>query len=166
MELKIKDKNYEYILNNDTTKKLIISEKNENNEIRIIEFILSFDIDFHLYCYNFNDKNEEVFSFDSTSALYPSFLRLMDNKEILIIEDDYSETDKKYIKFIKEIDQIKIIFHDEENKVSKYSYVIMNALFDLRSKCDQNNSDTKERLRNFFVSLDDNFYQKQKRFMI
>lgn len=91
----------------------------------------------------------------SYDPLYLCFLEFLGNlNEIIIDSDDVNELNKKTLTIRKkENDIIELIFENLLENISacdKFNIFIKNVGFDLRSKIDCFNLDTKERLYKFF----------------
>lgn len=91
----------------------------------------------------------------SYDPLYLCFLEFLGNlNEIIIDSDDVNELNKKTLTIRKkENDVIELIFENLLENISacdKFNIFIKNVGFDLRSKIDCFNLDTKERLYKFF----------------
>ena len=121
------------------------------------------DIDYDEY-----DKTTRLIHvFDKEHPLFvPLFNLLNGNKELIIDDDATSELNKKYMRIYLEDYKIIIEFVNKLNKVAdieKFNIFIKNIGFDLRSKIDCLELDTKERLFFFFKevyeSLIDEYHQ-------
>ena len=107
-----------------------------------------------------NDEETEEdkkvsFEFDMNHPLFLPLIHLLNyDDELIIDDDDTREDNKKYLLLHREKDKMYLDFINElehENKVGERYYIfIKNILFDGRSKIDQNQKDTKERLACFF----------------
>ena len=125
------------------------------------ELVKTYDLrqwdDYGFNCWINNDKEVKKisFEFDMDHPLYfPLFHLLNYDDELLIDDDDTREDNKNYILVHREKDKIYIDFISElinKNHIQERFYVfIKNIFYDGRSKIDQNQKDTKERLANFF----------------
>ena len=104
---------------------------------------------------NDEDTNKVSFAFDINHPLFLPLFHLLDYDEELIIDDDDSKEDnKKYLLVRRKEDKIYLDFIDElEDDFytgERFHVFIKNILFDGRSKIDQAQKDTKERLLTFF----------------
>lgn len=116
--------------------------------------------DYNFYSIDFEDDEGDRLSypFGIDHPLYIPLLNLLQGDKELIIDDDATSGDnQKYIKIY--LDK-GIIFLDFINNVgtndtciNKYSVFVKNVFPDLRSKVDQQNKDTKLRLKQFFEEL-------------
>lgn len=100
------------------------------------------------------ELNEIQFEFNIKHPLYSPLNNLLNNKNTLIIDDDDTvELNKKYIKISKNEDKIILSFINELSdnlELEKFSVFIKNIMFDLRSKIDDQQLDTQDRLHTFF----------------
>lgn len=104
-----------------------------------------------------DDVNELSFEYDENHPLYLPLLHLLNNEEKLIIDDDYTREEyQKYLIISKDDNKIILSFINNSKRVDfdKFNIVIINIIRDLRSKIDQKNMDTKERLTEFFREAD------------
>ena len=101
--------------------------------------------------------NSELHTFEKSHPLYLPLLHLLNGEKELIIDDDeISEVNKKYMRIYTNKDKINIDFINKlENNhaLDKFSIFIKNISFDLRSKIDCLEKDTKERLYFFFQEV-------------
>lgn len=152
-------KNYKYKLDCDGGICFQINEFDEHNEIvRFIILSYNYDIGFKLF-----DVSDEIYEevekkviIDDENPFYHVFLELLNNEDELLIDDDFCNGDfLRYIKFKKENDRINIVFHDEKSKnsIDGFTVTIKNVCFDLRSKIDQQELDTKKQLKIFFNNI-------------
>ena len=106
-----------------------------------------------------NEDKKISFEFDINHPLYFPLFHLLNYEDELLIDDDESnECNKKYMLIRKEKDKVLIDFVDElTNKhiTKKFHVFVKNIVFDGRSKIDQNQKDTKERLAKFFSDVQD-----------
>ena len=113
------------------------------------------------YDYNFNgwsnnnDVNKISFEFDTNHPLYIPLTHLLNNDVSLLIDDDDDiEDNAKYMLIHKEEDIIYIDFINNEKEKNRYSekfnIFIKNIGYDGRSKINEQQKDTKERLIMFF----------------
>ena len=118
-------------------------------------FSSNYDISFEEY----EKMNKQSHTFSKNHPLYIPLLHLLNGKEELIIDDDETyEVNKKYMKIYIDVDNINIDFINELEKdesFDKFNIFIKNIGFDLRSKIDCWNLDTKERLYFFFKEIDE-----------
>ena len=110
-----------------------------------------YGIDYEKY----KSLKNEFHTFEKDHLLYIPLLHLLNGEEELIIDDDETrELNKKYMKIFFSSDYIGIDFiynFDEDPVISdKFSVFVKNIGFDLRSKIDCVEKDTKERLYFFF----------------
>lgn len=113
------------------------------------------DYGFDCWINNDNEVKKISFEFDMDHPLYfPLFHLLNYDDELLIDDDDTREDNKNYMLVHREKDKVYIDFISElknENHLQEKFYVfIKNIVYDGRSKIDQNQKDTKERLAHFF----------------
>ncbi len=110
-------------------------------------------------------ENELSFEFDIEHPLYLPLIHLLNGNEKLIIDDD--DTNEEYACYLViQRDHKKILMKFIDNKkdsFDKFHVFIKNIVYDLRSKIDQNNQDTKCRLLRFFDEvhglLKNDYYQ-------
>ena len=142
-----------------------ISKKDFNRTIKFsrwddYSFSSHYDIDFDEY----EKLNKESHTFSKSHSLYIPLLHLLNGKKELIIDDDETcEINKKYMKIYIDGDNINIDFINELEKdesFDKFHIFIKNIGFDLRSKIDCENLDTKERLYFFFKEIDEYVNEK------
>lgn len=112
------------------------------------------DYGFNCWINNDNEVKKISFEFDMDHPLYfPLFHLLNYDDELLIDDDDTREDNKNYMLVHREKDKVYIDFIDElpnNNHMERFYVFIKNIFYDGRSKIDQNQKDTKERLANFF----------------
>lgn len=110
----------------------------EKDLIKSISLTIWDDISFHGYINNNKTENILEFEFDINDPIYFCLNRLLNDKELLIIEDDDTyEMNKKYMTIKREEEIIKIIFFNnikENNSHNKYNVFIKNIGPDSRSK--------------------------------
>ena len=98
--------------------------------------------------------NKITFEYDINHPLYLAFFHLLKDDSTLRIEDDGTkEYDKKYLEISKNNDSINLTFVNnlENDKAwSKFNVFVKNTDYDLKSKIDRDELDTKERLKTFF----------------
>ncbi len=114
-----------------------------------------------------DDVNELSFEYDENHPLYLPLLHLLNNEEKLIIDDDYTREEyQKYLIICKDDNKIILSFINNSNRISisidKFNIVIINIIRDLRSKIDQKNMDTKEKLTEFFREVNEIFSKEEK----
>lgn len=156
----IKLDNYSKLLFQNIDDKSIITYKTIDKEDNYfdINFILSDDININAYTED-DSKNELELIIASDNLLYKSFLVFINNEEKIRITSDYVREeydDLCYIEIKKEINNITIkLVNKIQNQtiIDKFNYVIINRMFDLRSKLDQNNTDYKKRLIKLFEDI-------------
>jgi len=137
------------------------------NEFFLRNGIIEKNYSFHQYYdYNFNvflsnkiDDDHITFEYDIDHPLYFAFLHLLSGDDSLLIEDDDTrEYNKKYLVITKNDDKILLTFvnkKDEKIMWEKFNVFIKNTMYDLRSKIDVQELDTKNRLSNFFNEVRD-----------
>lgn len=132
-----------------------------NSEFSSIKFVKSGD-----YCFNssiscsfdeYIKSRKQVHTFDKNHPLFIPLLHLLDGEEELIIDDDDTyELNEKYVKIYRNDKNINIDFINnliKDDSIEKFNIFIKNIGFDLRSKIDCQNKDTKERLSLFFKEV-------------
>lgn len=84
---------------------------------------------------------------ETDSAFYQAFKTLLEGIDKLHIDCDFSE---RYLEFeINNNDEVEISFHLLPEETDG-TVDVKNVMYDLRSKADQDNTDIKKRLKNFF----------------
>lgn len=138
-----------------------------NGNVKTIEFTKQSDYNFNGF--TFLDDNKIEFEFEKNDPLYNHLNKLLREDNQLIIDDDLTrEENKKIMTIYKQEDKIVISIENNLDKASfldKFNICIINVAYDQRSKIDQQNLDTKERLNEFFNDIYINFFeenQKQK----
>ena len=105
----------------------------------------------------FKNMHEVSFEFDYEHPLYIPLLHLLNgDKELIIDDDDTYEDMEKYMTISIDNDIITIKFINKlenDNSMEGFSVFIKNIGFDLRSKIDCNDLDTKDRLYVFFSEV-------------
>ncbi len=126
------------------------------------EFIKSYTLcrydDFFFEGWNTKDNTKNLsFSFDVGHVLYLPLLHLLNYDDQLVIDDDDTlETNKKCLVIKKKGPTIYLTFYDKTGD-KDFRVFIKNILYDLRSKIDRNNEDTKGRLHLFFNAVNSMF---------
>lgn len=134
----------------------------DNGVIKTIEFSRHGD-----YCfegYSIYDDNKIDFEFNKNDPLYNHLERLLRGENELIIDDDLTrESNKKIMRIYKQQDKIIISIENYLLGVSivdKLNICVINVAYDQRSKIEQQNLDTKERLNEFFNNIYINFLEE------
>ena len=127
-----------------------------------IEKILSFNQwdDYGFRAFIFNDNLKEInridFNIEKSNPLYNSINRFLGKEDLIIIDDDDTrEINKKTLQFLRSNDEIIVTFSNElyKNEIEKFNIFVKNILIDYRSKIDDGNFDTKDRLYRLFENL-------------
>lgn len=106
--------------------------------------------DFSFLYVSFNEAKVGNLTIELDSAFYKSFSSLLGELDTLRIDDDFSE---RFIEFKKNEDgEIEIEIHLLPNEKDG-EITIKNIMYDLRSKVDQYDKDTKKRLKSFFSEI-------------
>lgn len=154
-------KDYAFIFQNG---RLECAVFNSNKEIiKTMDFAIEGCADFIFNAMNFSDEtNLLIFEIDYENPLYNPLNKLI-NKDYLLIDDDLTrDANKKFLLIKKDQDKIYIEFNKTNNDSSFiFDITVINVTFDLRSKVDQQNLDTKSRLLNFFNDLNSVFESKK-----
>jgi len=130
---------------------------NENKDIiKTMDFAIEGCFDFIFHAMNFSEEtNLLTFEIDRENPIYIPLVKLINNDKLLIDDDLTRESNKKYLLIEKYEDKVYVKFNkskDDESFIFDIS--VINIVFDLRSKVDQQNLDTKSRLLNFFNDLE------------
>lgn len=145
----------------------------ENGEIsKIITMSITDDIGFEGFiCEGKNNRviqeeDKVDFYIPQFDPLYKYLKEMLNDKNSLIIEDDYTaENNKKYIEFDLLKNGINISFKNklqENSDLDKFNIGIINIIYDGRSKIDQKGLDTKDRLLKFFRSIEKEMLLKKQ----
>ena len=136
----------------------IITDVDLTNNVKTLK-IMKYD-DYAIKSWNdisfeeYQKAKNELHIFEKNHPLYIPLLHLLDGKRNLIIDDDDTyEVNKKFLKVFYNKKYIGIDFInelEEDDSFDKFSVFIKNIGFDLRSKIDCGDKDTKERLYMFF----------------
>lgn len=99
-----------------------------------------------------DDINEVIFDIPVDDPLFFCFYRFLDNEEAITIYCDETSDSKFFTVRKKEDEGIELIFTSEmiRSQIDKFSILVKNICFDLRSRIDCEGKDTKKRLHNFF----------------
>jgi len=141
----------------------IINEYFHDNEKLIKRYGLARwdDYGFQAWTPDRDEKQEVLFEFDIEHPLYIPLLHLINYDEELLIDDDLiEEINKRYLAIYKKEDKVYLQFIDKssiEYDLDKFHVFIKNIGFDLRSKIDCEDKDTKERLYYFFKEINNYF---------
>lgn len=97
-----------------------------------------------------------MFEIDINDPLFFCFHRLLEGIEELVIDSDEYEDNIKKLIIRKMNNNIELEFRSNypKNAVDKFQIFIKNIAFDLRSKIDVQEKDTKERLFKFFEDVE------------
>lgn len=129
---------------------------------RIISFNQWDDYGFQAFCINSNldEMNRIDFIIRKDNPLYNSINKFLDKEDLIIIDDDDTrEINKKTFQFLKNGEEIIVSFCNElgKNEIEKFNIFVKNILTDYRSKIDDGNFDTKDRLYRLFENLREEF---------
>ena len=146
----------------------MISDINNNEIHKNIKFNrwddYSFQSWYHISYEEYKDKKIQNHIFHKTHPLYILLLHLLNGKEELIIDDDETcEMNKKYMRIYINNSDINIDFInnlENDKSFSRFYVFIKNIVFDLRSKIDCLELDTKERLYFFFKEIHELFKEE------
>jgi len=150
-------KDYAFIYENG---KLECAFFDKNKEIvKTMDIAIEGCFDFTFHAMNFKEETNLLkFEIDRENPLYNPLIKLINNDSLLIDDDLTREDNKKFLLIKKDQDKIEINFNNSnENSSFMFDITIINITFDLRSKIDQQNLDTKTRLLGFFNELDEVF---------
>jgi len=110
------------------------------------------------------EMKEVSYTFEPGHPLYIPFFHLLKGDKELLIDDDetYQENMKYMIIYIdNDIITLKFVNNlEEDESIERFHVFIKNIGFDLRSKIDCNDLDTKERLFNFFNEVNKLFMEE------
>ena len=125
-----------------------------------------YDVSFEEY----EKLNKQTHKFEKEHPLYIPLLHLLNGEDELIIDDDEtSEMNKKYMRIYYDKEDINIDFInnlEEDTSLEKFNVFIKNIGFDLRSKIDCLEKDTKERLFFFFKEVYARMLEEEHQIMI
>lgn len=142
----------------------VISEGFLNNKKFLKSYTLSMSDDYLFSAFTDEDIytiDKISFEFNDNHPLYIPLLHLLNNDDELIIDDDATrELNKNYIRVHKDDNTIYFDFISEidEDDMNRFNIHIKNIVKDLRSKIDNFNLDTKDRLNTFFKEAYNVFY--------
>ena len=124
-----------------------------------MDFAIEGCFDFTFNAMNFlEETNVLTFEIDNENPLYKPFIKLINNSFLLIDDDLTREPNKKFLMIERQLDKICIKFNkSNEDNSFIFNITIINITFDLRSKIDQQNLNTKSKLLDFFKDLNDTF---------
>ncbi|MDD3453001.1 MAG: hypothetical protein PHN42_01820 [Bacilli bacterium] len=125
---------------------------------RTVSFNQWDDYGFNAFCLNcdMNIINKVDFKIDKNNLFYTPLKKFLGNEELIIIDDDDTrEINKKTLQFLQAKDVIIISFDNQlgKNEMEKFNIFVKNILTDYRSKIDDGNFDTKDRLYKLFEDL-------------
>jgi|GEM_PF-7097205 len=125
---------------------------------RTISFIQCDDYKFQTFCLssNIDEINRIDFNIEKDNPFYNSINKFLDKEDSIIIDDDGTrEINKKTLQFLRSGEIIIISFFNElgKNETGKFNIFVKSILTDLRSKIDDGNLDTKDRLCRLFESF-------------
>ena len=137
-----------------------------DNDFMSYDLSQSDDYGFDAMDSKYSNSDTITFKIDVHHPLYFPLLHLLNGDKSLIIDDDASrELNKKYMQVTNEDNFISINFVNKKNDSSydKFNVFVKNIAFDLRSKIDCQNLDTKTRLHKFFnetrILLQEEYHQ-------
>ena len=138
----------------------------KNGDIEKIYILMrTDDYNFNALIYEDDNINELSFEYDINHPLYLPLLHLLNNKEKLLIDDDDTREEyQKYLVICKSTNKINLSFINNNSNsigIEKFTVFIKNIMDDLRSKINQNNLDTKERLTMFFREVNEIFKEDE-----
>lgn len=147
--------NYKFIYEKGKLECAVLNDKEEI--IKTLDFGIEGCYDFTFYAMNFEEETKTlVFEIDENNPLYSPLLNLIEDRQLLIDDDMTNELNSKYILIEKDDDKIYIKFNRADNSFI-FDITIINIVFDLRSKVDQQNLNTKSRLLKFFNEINEIF---------
>lgn len=129
---------------------------------RAISFNKWDDYGFQAVCLNSNldEINKIDFIIRKDNPLYSSINKFLGKEDLIIIDDDDTrEINKKTIQFLRSDNEIIVSFSNAlgKNKFKKCNIFVKNILPDYRSKIDEGNFDTKDRLYKLFENFREEF---------
>jgi len=131
-----------------------------------LDIIISFnqwdDYGFQAFCFdcNLDEINRIDFNIEKSNPIFNSINKFLDREDLIIIDDDDTrEINKKTLQFLRNDEKIIISFCNElgKNEIEKFNIFVKNILTDYRSKIDDGNFDTKDRLYRLFENLREEF---------
>lgn len=135
----------------------------KNGEIeKIISFNQWDDYGIQAYCFNIDlDKINSIdFNIQINNPFYNVINKFLGSEQLIIIDDDDTrEINKKTLIFSRDNENIIVKFSNElyRNEIEKFNIFVKNILTDYRSKIDDGNFDTKDRLYRLFENLREQF---------
>jgi hypothetical protein len=147
--------NLELLLENGLTQ---ISYKKLDENNNYMDYTLSIADDFIFNaCSDDYEQDELAFTINEDNPLYLPFYNLIEDNNNFKLTSDYKREEFDslcYIEILKENNSIVLKFvnniKEEHNSIDKFNFVIINIMYDLRSKLDQKETDYKKRLMIFF----------------
>jgi hypothetical protein len=156
--------NLELLFENGLTQ---ISYKKLDENNNYMEYILSISDDFIFNAYSDDYESDELaFTINKDNPIYLPFYNLIGDNNIKLTSDYKREEldNLYYIEILKENNSIVLKFvnniKEEHNSIDKFNFVIINVMYDLRSKLDQRKTDYKKRLSIFFEEAINNIKEK------
>ncbi len=125
------------------------TETNTNSQERVTEyFIMCYSSDYSFMYVNSDiETNVGKMVVETDSAFYQAFRTLLEGTDELHIDCDFSE---RYLEFkLNDNGEVEISFYLLPGETDG-TVDVKNVMYDLRSKADQDNTDIKKRLKNFF----------------
>lgn len=135
----------------------------KNGELKkIISFHQWDDYGFEAFCFgsDLEDINSVNFNIKRNNPFYDPINKFLDSEQLIIIDDDATrEINKKTLSFLRNGDEFIITFSNKrrKNEIEKFNIFVKNILTDYRSKIDDGNFDTKDRLYRLFENFREKF---------
>lgn len=138
----------------------------QNNNYEDFDLSISDDFIFNAYSDNF-EQDELNFIINDDNPLYLPLNNLIGNNNSIRITSDYKKEeydDLCYIEILKDNNVIVLKFVNniakDHDSIDKFNFVIINIMYDLRSKLDQKETDYKKRLSIFFKEATNSIKEK------